>query len=195
MARYIGPTCRLCRAAGAKLFLKGDRCYTSKCAIERRNVKPGQTRDKTKDTEYAIQLKEKQKIKRIYGVLEKQFYNYYQKADNKIGITGDILMQMLERRLDNVVYRLGLAKSRAQSRQIVKHGRVLIDGKRVDIPSYQVSLGEAISLKYEAKYEEDRAIPVWLAKEGDVFKITEMPKRSYIDSDVNEQLVVEFYSR
>ena len=139
MARYLGPSCRLCRAAGTKMFLKGDRCTTPKCAIDRRNRKPGPIRNsRNKDSEYAIQLREKQKIKRIYGLLEAQFYNYYVKANAKKGITGEILLQMLERRLDNVVYRLGLAKSRSQARQFVRHGHILVNDTKVDIPSFLV---------------------------------------------------------
>ena len=152
MARYLGPSCRLCRAAGAKLFLKGDRCNSSKCSIDRRNTKPGTSNNsRKKESEYALQLKEKQKIKRMYGLLEKQFYNYYKKASSKQGITGDNLLQLLERRLDSVVYRLGLAKSRSQARQFVRHGHIKVNGSRVDIPSFLVSKDDVITFDEDLK--------------------------------------------
>ena len=148
MARYIGPVCRLCRREGMKLFLKGERCYTDKCAIEKRNVPPGQhgRARRAKIVGYGIQLREKQKVKRTYGVLENQFRRYFEEADRRKGITGELLLQMLERRLDNVVYRLGLATSRPQGRQLVRHGHFTVNGKKVDIPSFQVRPGDIVAL-------------------------------------------------
>src|SRR6187397_3250855 len=149
MARYIGPVCRLCRREGMKLFLKGERCYSEKCAIEKRNVPPGQhgRARRAKMVGYGVQLREKQKVKRTYGVLENQFRRYFEAADRQKGITGELLLQMLERRLDNVVYRLGFATSRPQARQLVRHGHFMVNGKKVDIPSYQVRQGDTIALK------------------------------------------------
>ena len=146
MARYIGPVCRLCRREGMKLFLKGERCYTEKCAIEKRNLPPGQHGKlrKAKLVGYGLQLREKQKVKRIYGVLENQFRRYFEMADRTRGITGETLLQLLERRLDNVIYRLGLATSRAQARQLVRHGHFLVNGRKVDVPSYQVKAGDMV---------------------------------------------------
>ena len=149
MARYSGPVCRLCRREGMKLFLKGERCYTEKCAIEKRNFPPGQhgkTR-KAKLAGYGVQLREKQKVKRIYGVLEDQFRRYFESADRTRGITGETLLQLLERRFDNVIYRLGLATSRAQARQLVRHGHFLVNGKKVDIPSYSLRAGDIVTVK------------------------------------------------
>ena len=155
MARYTGPVCRLCRREGMKLFLKGERCYTEKCAIEKRNLPPGQHGKlrKAKVVGYGLQLREKQKVKRIYGVLESQFRRYFEKADRTRGITGETLLQLLERRLDNVVYRLGLATSRPQARQIVRHGHFTVNGRKVDIPSFQVKPGDVIGVR------EQRAEP------------------------------------
>src|SRR5437868_14611192 len=149
MARYIGPVCRLCRREGMKLFLKGQRCFTEKCAIEKRNFAPGQHgKDrKAKIVGYGLQLREKQKAKRIYFTLEKQFRNYFEKAARAQGVTGDILLQQLERRLDNVAYRMGIATSRRQARQLVRHGHVAVNGKKVNIPSYQVSVGDEIAVR------------------------------------------------
>src|SRR3954465_3327371 len=148
MARYIGPVCRLCRREGMKLFLKGERCYTEKCAIEKRNFAPGQhgKSRKQKMAGYGVQLREKQKVKRIYGVLEDQFRRYFEQAERTRGITGETLLQLLERRLDNVVYRLGLATSRPQARQLVRHGHFLVNGKKVDIPSYSVKPGDVVTV-------------------------------------------------
>src|SRR6187200_3695024 len=149
MARYIGPVCRLCRREGMKLFLKGERCYTDKCAIEKRNVPPGQhgRARKAKMVGYGVQLREKQKVKRAYGVLESQFRRYFEAADRQKGVTGELLLQMLERRLDNVVYRLGFATSRAQARQLVRHGHFTVNGKKVDIPSYSVRAGDTVAVR------------------------------------------------
>src|SRR5215471_2036427 len=149
MARYIGPVCRLCRREGMKLFLKGERCYTDKCAIEKRNVAPGQhgRARKAKLVGYGVQLREKQKVKRTYGVLENQFRRYFEAADRAKGITGELLLQSLERRLDNVIYRIGFATSRAQARQLVRHGHFLVNGKKVDIPSFSVKIGDTVAIK------------------------------------------------
>jgi small subunit ribosomal protein S4 len=150
MARYIGPVCRLCRREGMKLFLKGERCYTEKCAIEKRNVPPGQhgpSRRRAKVAGYGIQLREKQKVKRTYGVLENQFRRYFEAADRQKGVTGELLLQSLERRLDNVIYRVGFSTSRAQARQLVRHGHFLVNGKKVDIPSYAVRQGDTIAVR------------------------------------------------
>src|SRR5574339_509575 len=175
MARYNGPVCRLCRREGMKLFLKGERCYTEKCAIEKRNMPPGQhgRARKAKMVGYAVQLREKQKVKRIYGVLEEQFRLYFESAERQRGITGEVLLQLLERRLDNVVYRLGLATSRPQARQMVRHGHFLVNGKKVDIPSYSVKQGDVITvlarslknptIEHAMEEVKGRGIPGWLA--------------------------------
>jgi len=209
MARYLGAKCRLCRAAGTKLFLKAERCYSSKCPLERKGaVPPGQHGQKKKGrvrlSKYGEQLAEKQKIRRIYGVLEKQFRRYFEKALKARGETGKALLQFLERRLDNVVYRLGFAPSRSVARQLVKHGHVLVDNKKVNIPSYQVKPGQIISLtpktlKMEvvskSLEEKERKIPSWLQRKAAIGKINRLPEREDIDFDINEDLIVEFYSR
>ena len=210
MARYIGPVCRLCRREGMKLFLKGERCYTEKCAIEKRNFAPGQhgkTR-KAKLAGYGIQLREKQKVKRTYGLLERQFRTYFEKAERAKGPTGSNLMVMLERRLDNVVYRAGLAGSRAQARQIVTHGHVLVNGRKLNIPSYQVNVGDEISIKprmrenamvMEARnVAQGMNLAPWLEIDRDAgkAKVVAMPKRDNVQTPViNEQLIVELYSK
>jgi small subunit ribosomal protein S4 len=201
--------CRLCRREGMKLFLKGERCYTEKCAIEKRNFAPGQhgkTR-KQKLAGYGIQLREKQKVKRIYGVLEDQFRHYFEAAERQRGITGETLLQLLERRLDNVVYRLGLATSRAQARQLVRHGHFLINGKRVDIPSYSVRAGDVVAVRQSSQKNptiahaieevKGRGIPGWLTFDaGDqAGKILSLPTREQINLPVQEQLIVELYSK
>src|SRR5205085_7239057 len=175
MARYIGPVCRLCRREGMKLFLKGERCYSEKCAIEKRNVPPGQhgRARKAKMVGYGIQLREKQKVKRTYGVLENQFRRYFEAADRQKGITGALLLQMLERRLDNVIYRLGFATSRPQARQLVRHGHFTVNGKKVDIPSYAVRQGDTITvlgrtqksptIEHAIEEVKGRGIPGWLS--------------------------------
>lgn len=206
MARYIGPTCKLCRREGVKLFLKGERCYTKKCAVERRAYAPGQHgQGRSKATEYALHLREKQKVRRIYGVLEAQFIRYFEYADAKKGVTGEILMQTLERRLDNVVYRLGFARSRAEARQLVRHGHILVNGKKTDIPSYLVEEGEVIAVKAESKNQpmfqglqeflSKYKTPVWLELDAENLqgKVDHLPARSEIDVDVQEHLIVEFY--
>ena len=209
MARYIGPVCRLCRREGMKLFLKGERCYTEKCAIEKRNVPPGQhgRARKAKMVGYGIQLREKQKVKRTYGVLENQFRRYFEAADRQKGITGELLLQFLERRLDNVVYRLGFATSRAQARQLVRHGHFLVNGKKVDIPSYQTRQGDTIAVRpgsvenatiaHAREEVKGRGVPQWLELDatGLVGKIATLPTREQINLPVQEQLIVELYSK
>ena len=209
MARYIGPVCRLCRREGMKLFLKGERCYTEKCAIEKRNFAPGQhgkTR-KSKLAGYGVQLREKQKVKRIYGVLENQFRRYFEMADRTRGITGETLLQLLERRLDNVIYRLGLGTSRAQARQFVLHGHFLVNGRKVDVPSYQVKAGDTITVRgtsaqnasivHAMEEVKGRGIPEWLTFDAGQMtgKIQSLPTRAQINLPVQEQLIVELYSK
>ena len=209
MARYIGPVCRLCRREGMKLFLKGERCYTEKCAIEKRNMPPGQhgRLRKAKMVGYGVQLREKQKVKRIYGVLEDQFRRYFEQAERtRGGITGETLLQLLERRLDNAVYRMGLATSRAQARQLVRHGHFLVNGKRVDVPSYSLKSGDTVIIRegsrenptiLHAREEvKGRGIPEWISPEGDHgAKVVSMPTREQINLPVQEQLIVELYSK
>ena len=208
MARYTGSVCRLCRREGCKLFLKGEKCYGSKCAIDQRPTPPGehgQARQR-KQSEYGMQLREKQKAKRAYGVLENQFHHYFEEADRQKGITGDNLLIMLERRLDNVVYRLGFGVSRPQARQIVRHGHIRVNGKKVDIPSYLVNAGDVITVR-EKSAESDhfkalregtgRVVPQWLTIDAQNLKATvaAMPKREDIDLTIQENLIVELYSR
>jgi small subunit ribosomal protein S4 len=209
MARYIGPVCRLCRREGMKLFLKGERCYTEKCAIEKRNVPPGQhgRARRAKMVGYGIQLREKQKVKRTYGVLENQFRRYFEEADRRKGITGELLLQQLERRFDNVVYRLGFATSRPQARQLVRHGHFTINGKKVDIPSYQVRLGDIVGIRQGSRENatiahameevKGRGIPEWLSLDGGALagKVSQLPTREQINLPVQEQLIVELYSK
>ena len=209
MARYIGPVCRLCRREGMKLFLKGERCYSDKCAIEKRNVPPGQhgRARKAKMVGYGIQLREKQKVKRTYGVLENQFRRYFEAADRQRGITGELLLQMLERRLDNVVYRLGFATSRAQARQLVRHGHFNVNGRKVDIPSYAVRQGDAIAVRtssvenpviqHAMEEVKGRGIPEWLALDTTATsgRVSQLPSREQINLPVQEQLIVELYSK
>ncbi|HUL73151.1 MAG TPA: 30S ribosomal protein S4 [Vicinamibacterales bacterium] len=209
MARYIGPVCRLCRREGMKLFLKGERCYTDKCAIEKRNVPPGQhgRARKAKMVGYGVQLREKQKVKRTYGVLENQFRRYFEAADRQRGITGELLLQMLERRLDNVVYRLGFATSRPQARQLVRHGHFTVNGKKVDIPSYAVRQGDTVAVRTTSSQNptiqhameevKGRGIPEWLVLEpaGLAGKVSQLPTREQINLPVQEQLIVELYSK
>ncbi|HOJ93053.1 MAG TPA: 30S ribosomal protein S4 [Dictyoglomaceae bacterium] len=206
MARYTGLDCRLCRREGMKLFLKGTKCFSEKCPFERRSYAPGQHgKTQKKLTEYGIRLREKQEAKRIYGVLERQFRRYFEEALRGKGITGEKLLQLLESRLDNVVYRLGWALSRDQAKQIVSHGKVRVNGKRVDIPSYNVKPGDIIELsdKDLIPVQEaisafgDRSIPAWLELDRENFrgKVLRLPNREEIDTPVQEQLIVEFYSR
>lgn len=208
MARYTGADCRLCRREGEKLFLKGDRCFGDKCAIERRPYPPGQAgKKRPRDSEYRLQLREKQKTKRIYGMLEKQFRSYYDLASRQPGITGENLLRLLEIRLDNVVYRLGLACSRDEARQIVRHGHITVNGKRVDIPSYRVREGDLIAVGPKAKdllviksaiiANERTSVPGWL--EVDIEKlqgsVLSLPTREQMDPSIREHLIVELYSK
>ena len=207
MARYIGPVCRLCRREGMKLFLKGERCYSEKCAIEKRNVPPGQhgRSRKAKLVGYGVQLREKQKVKRTYGVLENQFRRYFEAADRQKGITGELLLQSLERRLDNVVYRLGFATSRPQGRQLVRHGHFTVNGRKVDIPSYSVRPGDVVavrstsgenpSIQHAMEEVKGRGIPEWLMTDGQSGRVTQLPTREQINLPVQEQLIVELYSK
>ncbi len=208
MGRYIGPVCRLCRREGSQLFLKGERCFKDKCAIKRRNYAPGQHgRRRIKLQGYGIQLREKQKVKRIYGVLERQFRLYFKRAAAKKGVTGEILLSFLERRLDNVVYRLGFASSRAQARQLVNHGHFLVNGHRVDIPSYQVRRGDVVELREKSRKNaiiqgnldtaQGRGIPRWLELDAGNFKgtVMDLPKREDITMPIQENLIVELYSK
>ena len=209
MARYIGPVCRLCRREGMKLFLKGERCYTEKCAIEKRNLPPGQhgKARKAKMLGYGLQLREKQKVKRTYGVLENQFRRYFEAADRQRGITGETLLQLLERRLDNAIYRLGFATSRPQARQLVKHGHFLVNGKKVDIPSYQLRQGDVVSLRQSSEKNpailhaieevKGRGIPEWLSLDAAAAsgRVVSLPTREQINLPVQEQLIVELYSK
>ena len=208
MARYIGSKCKQCRREGKKLFLKGERCYSAACAVEKRPYAPGQHgQNKSKLSNYGTQLREKQKAKRIYGVLEGQFRTYFEKADRQPGITGENLLRGLELRLDNVAYRLGLGRSRTEARQVVRHNLVLVNGKRVNIPSYQVRVGDVVEIKEDAKSIErfklitevtaSRIVPEWL--EGDIENlrgtVKAIPARDQIDTDIEETLIVELYSK
>ena len=209
MARYTDPVCRLCRREGMKLFLKGTKCFSDKCPIEKRNFAPGQHgKDrKAKIVGYGLQLREKQKTKRIYFAQEGQFRNYFEKAARTRGVTGEMLLQQLERRLDNVVYRLGFGISRRQARQLVRHGHIQVDGRKVNIPSYEVSVGEEVAIR-----ESSRKLPIleaakdfashqnlanWLEVDRDNYKgrVLALPKREDINLPVNEQLIVELYSK
>ncbi|MBU3098107.1 30S ribosomal protein S4 [Clostridium estertheticum] len=206
MARYTGATCRLCRREGMKLNLKGDRCFTDKCAFARRGYAPGQHgQSKKKMSNYGLQLREKQKAKRIYGVLESQFRRYYEKADKLRGITGENLLRLLEVRLDNVVYRLGYGNSRQEARQLVTHGHFLVNGKKVDIPSYSLTANEVVSAceksrateKFKVFLENPKTLPNWLEANLEKFegKVLAQPTREDIDVPVNETLIVELYSK
>ena len=206
MARSLGPKCKQCRREGMKLFLKGERCLTEKCAVERRSYPPGEHgRGRIKQSEYLIQLREKQKARRYYGILEKQFRNYYEKAAKASGITGEALLRMLETRLDNVVYRLGFAASRAQARQIIRHGHFQVNGRRVNIPSFQVKTNDIVSLKAGSPVEQvvrdatdlTASVSPWLQADHDNLtgKVLKMPERADIDTPVQESLIVELYSK
>jgi small subunit ribosomal protein S4 len=208
MARYTEAVCRLCRREGSKLYLKGDRCYTDKCAIDRRAYAPGQHGQlRKKMSEYGVQLRQKQKARRIYGVLEKQFRRYFQEADRQKGITGDNLLRLLERRLDNVVFRLGLASSRTEARQLVKHGHFTVNGKKVNIPSFLVKVGEEVAVRDKSKasprFKElaetvaHKTPPAWLVvdKENLTGRVLALPSREEIDVPLEEHLIVELYSR
>lgn len=208
MARYKDAVCKQCRREGTKLFLKGDRCATEKCAFDRRSYPPGQhgTR-RSKFSEYGIQLREKQKAKRIYGVLEDQFSLYFQRAERQKGITGDNLLSLLEQRLDNVVYRLGFAPSRNSARQLVRHSHFTVNGKKVNIPSYRIRKGDVIEVRFESKdlkcintflnQRGEKFIPSWLSLDKENLKgtVLSLPNREDINLPVQEQLIVELYSR
>ena len=208
MARNTEAVCRLCRREGMKLFLKGDRCFKDKCAIERRNYPPGQHgRRRSKMLGYGIQLREKQKVKRIYGLLESQFRLAFARAERRKGITGANLLEELERRLDNVVYSLGFAASRAQARQLVRHGHVSVDSRKVSIPSFRVGKGQVVSINDKSRANEQikasvetaraRGVPAWLDLTPESFsgRVVELPKREDIKLPIQEQLIVELYSK
>jgi small subunit ribosomal protein S4 len=206
MARYTGAHCRLCRREGMKLFLKGDRCYTDKCAVARRGYAPGQHgQSKKKMSNYGVQLREKQKAKRIYELLEGQFRKYYEKADRMKGITGENLLKLLEMRLDNVVFRLGYGASRREARQLVNHGHFLVNGHKVDIPSYGLSVNDVITVSEKSRgserfklfAENPKALPNWITGNVENFeaKVIAQPARTDIDIPVNETLIVELYSK
>ena len=208
MARYTGPDCRLCRREGIKLFLKGDRCYSDKCGVEKRPYPPGMAgKKRPRDSEYRVQLREKQRAKRMYCLLEKQFRGYYTIASAQKGITGENLLRLLESRLDNVVYRLGFAKSRDEARQVVRHGHITINGRRVDIPSYRVRPDEVVAVGEKSKNllviktsliaSEKIEVPGWLEVDIEKLqgKVLSLPTREQIDAPVREQLIVELYSK
>ncbi len=208
MARNLGPVCRLCRREGLKLFLKGERCYSDKCAIERRNYPPGaHGQARTRFSEFAIRLREKQKVKRIYRLLEKQFSHYFEVAERMPGITGESLLVLLERRFDNVIYRLGFASSLSQARQLVRHGHFEINGKKVTIPSYLVTVGQMISITEKSRTKkvlvealemsQRRGVPPWIALERDQFRgsMRSYPARTDLTMPISEKLIVEHYSR
>jgi len=209
MARYSDPVCRLCRREGMKLFLKGERCYTEKCAIEKRNFPPGQhgKRRAAKMVGYGIQLREKQRVKRIYGVLEDQFRLYFESAERQRGITGTILLQLLERRLDNVVYRLGFSTSRAQAREMVRHGHFVVNGRKVNIPSFLVRAGDGVAVRPSSQKNvtiqhgldeiKGRGVPEWLQLDAEKMsgRVVSLPSREQINLPVQEQLIVELYSK
>lgn len=208
MARYRGSLCRLCRRENMKMFLKGTRCYTEKCTFERRKYPPGQHgHNKGKLSDYGLQLREKQKVKRIYGIMEQQFKNYFEKATKMKGVTGENLLKLLERRLDNVVYRMGFAINRRQARQMVRHGFFMINGKKVNIPSYLVRPGDIIditqagreleAIKENLALAEQRGLPVWIEINIEEMKgkFVRLPEKEEIQLPVQEQLIVEFYSK
>jgi small subunit ribosomal protein S4 len=208
VARYTGPVCRHCRREGLKLFLKGERCYTDKCAIERRNYPPGEHgQARPKFSEYSVQLREKQKLRRIYGVLESQFRRYFQMADRARGVTGETLLQLLERRLDNIVYRLGFSTSRAEARQLVRHGHFRVNGRKVDVPSYLVRRGDVVTVRDRSRkvtriqesleLAQRRGVPDWLEVNAETFTgtVKGFPARADLTMPINEKLVVELYSK
>ena len=206
MARYTGPSCRLCRREGQKLFLKGERCYSSKCALEKRAYAPGQHgQDRKKKSDYGLQLREKQKAKRFYGLQETQFLNYFKKAAAKKGMTGENLLVMLETRLDNVVFRMGFASSRKEARQLVLHGHFTVNGKKVDIPSAAVKAGDVVAVKAKStsspKFKEIKEMtistPEWISIDTQKLegKVLAIPTRAQIDTPVAEHLIVELYSK
>ena len=207
MSRYTGPVCRLCRREGTKLFLKGDRCYTEKCSVGRRAYPPGQHgQGRKKASEYGTQLREKQKLRRIYGIAEAQFARYFDMAERRRGITGENLLAILETRIDNVVYRLGMADSRAQARQLVRHGHFAVNGKKVSVPSYEMRPGDEVSVRTGSRnllhfkgIAEGSApsVPAWLSPGGDRLsgRVLSVPTREQVDLDIQEHLIVELYSK
>ncbi len=208
MARYTAASCRLCRREGLKLFLKGERCYTDKCAIERRNYPPGEHgQARPKFSEYSIQLREKQKLRRIYGVLEAQFRRYFQLADKSKGVTGETLLQLLERRLDNIAYRLGFSTSRAEARQLVRHCHFRVNGRKVNVPSFLVRPGDVVSVRDRSRniariqeameLAQRRGVPDWLQLDPVAFAgtVKALPQRADLTMPINEKLVVELYSK
>ena len=208
MARYTDSVCRLCRREGLKLFLKGERCYTDKCAIERRNYPPGEHgQGRSKFSEYAVQLREKQKVKRMYGLMERQFRRYFHLAEAGKGITGEALLLLLEQRFDNMVYRMGFATSRAEARQLVRHGHFLVDGRKVDIPSYLLRPGQVVTVRERSRsvarilealeQAERRGVPEWLEVQREAFsgRVKALPTRGDLTMPINEKLVVELYSK
>jgi small subunit ribosomal protein S4 len=208
VARYTGAVCRLCRREGLKLFLKGERCYTDKCAIERRNYPPGEHgQARPKFSEYAVQLREKQKLRRMYGVLEGQFRRYFAMADRAKGVTGETLLQLLERRMDNVVYRLGFSTSRSESRQLVRHGHFVVNGRKLDVPSALLKAGDVITVREKSReiarirealeLAQRRGVPDWLEITPEAFtgKVKALPTRTDLTMPINEKLVVELYSK
>jgi small subunit ribosomal protein S4 len=208
LARYTGPQCRICRRETEKLFLKGDRCYTEKCAIERRQYPPGQHGQRRgKLSDYGIQLREKQKVRNSYGLLEKQFRNYFYRAERKKGVTGEVLLQFLETRLDNVVYRMGFAANRNSARQLVTHAHFLVNGREVNIPSYRVQVGDTVEVKEPSREvdiikesivrAEQRGIPSWIEVDPRNFKgkVLQIPSREDTQLTAQEQLIVELYSK
>ena len=208
MARYTGAVCRLCRREGLKLFLKGERCYTDKCAIERRNYPPGEHgQARPKFSEYSVQLREKQKLRRMYGVLEGQFRRYFAMADRAKGVTGETLLQLLERRMDNVVYRLGFSTSRSESRQLVRHGHFMVNGRKLDVPSALLRAGDVVTVRERSReiarikealeLAQRRGVPDWLEITPETFtgKVKALPTRTDLTMPINEKLVVELYSK
>lgn len=208
MARYTGAVCRQCRREGMKLYLKGDRCYSTKCSVDRRAYAPGQHgQGRKKVSEYGLQLREKQKARRIYGILEGQFRRYFDRAERQPGVTGENLLRLLERRLDNIVYRLGLGASRNEARQLVRHGHFTVNGRKVNIPSYLLRVGDVVAVRDKSKQlprmkellerAADRTPPAWIEYESDQAnaRIVALPERDQIDAPVQEHLIVELYSR
>jgi len=208
VARHIGALCRICRREGEKLFLKGDRCYTEKCAVERRKYPPGQHgQGRKKLSDYGFQLREKQKVRKTYGLLERQFRRYFYDAEKKKGITGEVLLQLIESRLDNIVYRMGFAPNRRRARQLINHGHILVNGKKVDLPSYAVKERDSVEVKESSRNMpeiidsisrgEHRGIPAWVEVDGVNFKgkVLRIPSRDEIQLPVQEQLIVELYSK
>lgn len=209
MARYTGPVCRLCRREGMKLFLKGEKCFSSKCPVEKRNFAPGQHgKDRRpKLVGYGLQLREKQKTRRVYGVLERQFRGYFAKASRQQGVTGELLLRQLESRLDNVVYRLGFATSRAQARQLVRHGHVAVNGRKVNIPSFQVQVNQSIAVRESSRqspvilsaleFASHQGLPTWLELNREQLsgRVLALPKREDVSLPIQEQMIVELYSK